>query len=368
MNLKRTVLSALLAVGLCSSSFAAMTIDGAGITFSDSSVQTTAATGGGGGTTQYHVVHVSADSDPGTNATNLANAISAIIDADWSNRYVIQLDPGQYFLGASALTMKQYVNIHGMGQDVTRINGTGAVIINGTDSSSLHSLTVSSDATISSSVVVLNGGEMTMDDVSINHNGGGTNTYIALDVTGGGGVELHNFNIEYWNASPAAGTFIGISLTGYGAVVGGTEGSWADCNAGYIEGEDDGGLMTFWGVKVGDGTTPPLDLLDPITIDLGSGTFAEMTSAASKATGVKVYPEGLAFLMGAVVAGDETNDTYEACDALNSTGTVFSINTVFIGALVTTDVVTTTYSQCTKVVAGFDFAPIQNTIAEYAPL
>jgi hypothetical protein len=97
---KTSVLTTLMAVGLCTSVFAGtsgITINGTEIIFPDASTQSTASTGGGGGGSNpfYRVIDVSAGNIPTTNGDNLIAAMASITDADWGGHYVIQLDGGE---------------------------------------------------------------------------------------------------------------------------------------------------------------------------------------------------------------------------------------------------------------------------------
>lgn len=64
------------------------------------------------------------------NGTALLNALNGITDASAAKPYLLKIEPGKYDLGNNGLTMQQYVDIEGSGQNTTTITSThsGSVI------------------------------------------------------------------------------------------------------------------------------------------------------------------------------------------------------------------------------------------------
>ena len=74
----------------------------------------------------------------------------ASADASASNRYLLKIEPGVYHIGGNSLRMKEFVDIEGSGELVTRIESSGfAESLHGTvitwNDAELRSLTVSCD-------------------------------------------------------------------------------------------------------------------------------------------------------------------------------------------------------------------------------
>ena len=57
--------------------------------------------------------------------TALLSALAGIADASAANPYLLKIEPGVYDLGTSSLLMKQYVDIEGSGEGVTKITAHG---------------------------------------------------------------------------------------------------------------------------------------------------------------------------------------------------------------------------------------------------
>ena len=55
--------------------------------------------------------------------TALLNALDAITDASATNPYLIIIEPGVFDIGSNSLVMKEYVDIEGSGESVTKITG-----------------------------------------------------------------------------------------------------------------------------------------------------------------------------------------------------------------------------------------------------
>jgi hypothetical protein len=80
-------------------------------------------------------VVVSPVGSPAQNGTELIAKLNTITDASAQNPYLLKIEPGVFDLGATALQMKEYVDVEGSGERVTTITSTvteGATISTGT--------------------------------------------------------------------------------------------------------------------------------------------------------------------------------------------------------------------------------------------
>jgi Collagen triple helix repeat (20 copies) len=85
-------------------------------------------------------------SKSGDGFPDISSALSSITDASAQNPYIIKIMPGVYNVGGSRIVMKNFVDIEGSGQNVTKITGTindcyGGVISLATDTE-LRNITV----------------------------------------------------------------------------------------------------------------------------------------------------------------------------------------------------------------------------------
>jgi len=89
---------------------------------------------------------VSPKSTQTASGTALLNALSGITDASSTNPYLIIIEPGVYNIGTSSLQMKEYVDIQGSGENVTKIKGTidgiSSGVLAGADNAEVRFLTV----------------------------------------------------------------------------------------------------------------------------------------------------------------------------------------------------------------------------------
>ncbi len=102
---------------------------------------------------------------PGTTATesgaNLIAAIAKITDASAAKRYLIKIEPGIYNVGTGSVIMKDYVDIEGSGENVTRIQGAPDArynlgVLNGASNTSLRLLTVEHKGGIEHATAIIN--------------------------------------------------------------------------------------------------------------------------------------------------------------------------------------------------------------------
>lgn len=100
----------------------------------------------GGGKRAKRTVLVRPKSTETLSGTALLNALAGITDASSTNPYLIIIEPGVYDLQSSSLVMKEYVDIEGSGESVTKITGdidvSSGGVVEGADNTELRSLTV----------------------------------------------------------------------------------------------------------------------------------------------------------------------------------------------------------------------------------
>lgn len=107
--------SCLVAVLISGVASAGITIGGTSITFDDGTTQDSAAV------VYTRIVVVPADGTDTANGTALLNALSGITTASSGNRFLLQLEPGNYDLASDPLTMKAFVDLQGSGMTSSTI-------------------------------------------------------------------------------------------------------------------------------------------------------------------------------------------------------------------------------------------------------
>jgi len=211
--------------GVCSAESSIRVVNSNGTVSCESDTNTTYTAGDGIGLsgttfsaagTPYDNVVIVAKS--GGDYDTITAAMTSITDAGSSNRYLVWVAPGVY---NERVTMKQYVDLQGAGQEVTKIASTAAAtaaagaVITGDATSTIRDLTISFTGTDAYGVGVygLTNGIPSMSHVTISV-GGGQNRY---GVYAGGSTtttaELRHLLIQ--EASPSG------SSTVYGVRVGG---------------------------------------------------------------------------------------------------------------------------------------------------
>lgn len=130
------------------------------------------------------VVHDGADS---TSGTTLVNTITGITDASASNQYLVRIGPGTYDLGTTELAMIPYVDIEGLGEDVTTITsdpgGSTVGVFSGADNAELRHMTIKNTGGSSTAAGIH------IDDTSPSFKN------VTITVTGGTGT-INGFKIE----------------------------------------------------------------------------------------------------------------------------------------------------------------------------
>jgi len=92
--------------------------------------------------------------------TALLNALAGITDASETNPYLIVIEPGINDVGSTSLQMKEYVDIQGSGEGVTKItanmDSSNSGVVNGNNNAELRFLTVENSGTASYHLGVYN--------------------------------------------------------------------------------------------------------------------------------------------------------------------------------------------------------------------
>lgn len=286
------------------------------LVFSDGSQQSSA------GAVYTHTVVVNPSGTDTQNGTALLNALGAISGNTSTNRFLLQLEPGIYNLGASSLTLKSWVDIHGSGLTNTIITGNGATTVNAVADGFLRYAAVQN--TGSSSVVYsVSGVSSELFRVSLSHLGtSGTNATVS--VTSAGSLSLQNCAVSATTASTGSNT--GILVSGVGSNVD----------------------LRSASVTVSGSST------SNVGVDLASNTaaalaFAQIDLSGTGATGVSIVSDGFAqFFTSSVISSGE---------AFDNAGTVAAATTLFSGGRTNTG--TVIYVHC---MTGL-FGPISDSLS-----
>lgn len=295
--------------------FAAVPPAAGQIIFPDSTQQDSA------GVVYTRIVVVNSDGTDTDNGTALLNALSGITTAAVGNRFMVQLEPGVYDLGASTLAMKAWVDLQGAGLTNTIVTSTGTTTLALTDNAFLRSVTLRNSG---SNSVVLRANGITSEGFRVNcvHLGAsGTNRGIL--VQNGGMLTLTNSTVSADAAN--TGTNIGAEVT--------NTGSQLDLRSASVNASNASTAIT--GLQVGATAVAVLG-------------FAQITTAGTD-TGVNVVSTGVVQMGSSAVSSDTT--------AFGNAGVLFASTTVFIGAR--TGAGTAVYAQC---VDGASLAPIIDTV------
>ena len=147
------------------------------------------------------------------NGAALLSVLGGITDAAANNQYVLRLGPGVYDLGGNSLSMQEYVDIEGSGENTTVITGTvsnGASpasvgVVNGADHAELRFLTVSNTGQTGYTAAILNNGKSPRI------------THVTAAVSGAASENYGVFNTS--SASPMM-TDVTVSASGAGTSIG----------------------------------------------------------------------------------------------------------------------------------------------------
>jgi len=106
-----------------------------------------AGSGGAGGAQPANVVVVSHTGDNTTSGTALLDAMSGITDASETNRYTVLVGPGTFDLGATGLTVTEYVSLVGSGTLATILDAADSGgTLKATETSQIRFMTVRNSA------------------------------------------------------------------------------------------------------------------------------------------------------------------------------------------------------------------------------
>ncbi len=196
----------------------------------------------------------------GGDFTSPRDAVNAITDATSTNPYLVKIMPGIYDIGTSALVMKEYVDIEGSGEAVTRIQGSvdapseDTGVIEGASNAELRFLTVeSTNAGTTAIAMYIEDASTVLNNVTAVVNAGtnlfgiyayGTSTAPFIrssTVTVSGGVDATGIHIKSGSA-----TIENVSVT----VSGGTD----DRYGVYLD--DATGVMNTISINVTGGASP----------------------------------------------------------------------------------------------------------------
>jgi hypothetical protein len=152
---------------------------------------TTAAAGGGGG----GVTNVLTVNSKGGKFKTIGAALDSIKDASSTNRYLVQVGPGDY---VERVVMKSYVDIAGSGRRATKITAPGAAtpegaaVVRTASYAQLRSLSVSNTGLGAEAVGVYSPSGQSMDllDVQVTAGGGTVETWAVYAQGGYGTIDL----------------------------------------------------------------------------------------------------------------------------------------------------------------------------------
>jgi len=177
------------------------------------------------GQTYARTIIVSPSGTITDNGATLLNAINSISGATYTNTYLVKIEPGVYYIGATPLQMKSFVDVEGSGQGITAILGDGVNTTNnatviGASASELRNLYVGTDGTGSTYAINVyygNNGVFNLKNVTLSASGASHN--YGLYQEGSGLVTVADSEISSWGDvwGGTAGNATGIR-TGEGAL------------------------------------------------------------------------------------------------------------------------------------------------------
>ncbi len=167
-------------------------------------------------------VHPVPGDDTGS-GTRLINALAGITDASSTKHYVVKVEPGIYDVGSTMLTMKQYVDIEGSGQQATIIKGNSnfdtnlvTAVVKGASDAELRDLQVQSLSYSSlpiSIAILLDGTNTSVRDVTTLTTGSSTWGIRVLSAS----PTIEGVTVN--SNSTASATGIGVKLTGAAPII-----------------------------------------------------------------------------------------------------------------------------------------------------
>jgi hypothetical protein len=248
-------------------------------------------------------------------------AVNSITDASAENPYLVVIGPGVYTI-TQTLQMKEYVDIAGSGENVTKIKGAistssyaSSAIIAGSNCSTLSSLTVENTGGGDRSVALYNNGNSpTLQNVTAKASGG-TDSFAIINetsspkmtdvtATGLGGVN----NRGLYNFSSSSPTLTNVTATAEGGSIG---------NIGIQNGEGSSPIMMGVIARgTGDKNAPSYGIYSMSSSSSSSAIIRRSTVEGSTAglstNGMSTVTVSQSTILG-WVSGDGTS-TCVACD------------------------------------------------------
>lgn len=242
------------------------------IIFPDGSTQSIA------GVEYTHIVVVNSDGNAGQNGTALLAAVAAITTNTSTNRFLVQLEPGDYDLGASTLTMKSFVDIHGSGLTNTTITSTGSSTINAADNAFLQEVRVQNTGA-GTTAFTANGVDTELFRVACVHLGtSGSNN--AIRAIGGAQLTLVNVLADA-TATNAGGTNTAALVSGNGSILNLRSTSLLA-----------GGAATIVGLNVAASTVATLGFVQIDIAGSGNGILVAAAGSCSLFSCAVIAPSG----------------------------------------------------------------------------
>jgi hypothetical protein len=223
--------------------------------------------------------------------TALLDALNGISGNGSTDPYLLRIEPGIYDIGASALTMKTFVDVEGSGETATFIVASrggasltsSAAAVIAAASTELRDLTVTNTSPSSIGIGVFSStASSNVRHVTINSTGASGNS-VGVFATSGATMTISDVTITATSTGGTSGS-AGIQLAGTGKT------TVVDCR---ITGKGIGGTGTNIGVSLtGNSTSATID-----------GCTILATGNAGQNTGVSVAP-GTATIMNSTVQAD----------------------------------------------------------------
>jgi hypothetical protein len=245
--------------------------------------------------------------DPAASGTALLDALSGISGNSASDPFLLRIEPGIYDIGASALTMKTFVDVEGSGQNATFILAsrggaslaTSAAAVNTAANTELRDLAITNTAPASAIGITLfaNTASSNVRHVTISSTGASQSS-IGVFATSGGTMIISDVTITATSTNGTSGAS-GIQLAGTGK---------ATVLNSRITGKGVGGTGTNIGIHLAGNSTSAT--IDRCTI-LATGT-------AGQNTGVSVSP-GTATVMSSTVQAETAGSRAAVLTSAQST-------------------------------------------------
>jgi len=144
---------------------------------------------------------VPATGDPAANGAALLAAVAAIPARSSPTPWLIRLEPGQYFLGTSALELPSFVNLVGAGANVTQLSNAGGALLVLAGSNQVRDLTVRMGAQNAAGIRTY-GPDVLVRDVRVQGMQQGQALRIGIHALGS--LTLEDVHVEIFNTTDLA--------------------------------------------------------------------------------------------------------------------------------------------------------------------